>query len=319
MRSGAIDAVRVIGISAVIAGHCLAAPWVRPALYSWHVPLFFILAGYFWSEHRSVKTELATRSRSLGRPFVSWLLIIAVAFFPLNTQLEGFRPRLITEPFRNGQASAMPYTTFWFVSVLFFTVTLRRLIDRLPHHITWVIAGAGVVSAPLIGKALARTPLGIGSAIPCLVFLLIGTAAHTLRPKITRPALVGAALLTVSIAVILTHMAAPLDIKQGDYGTPVISMITSSTISFGLILLAETAFAHLPAAITRSATALAEPGLAVVLLHPFILWILIKFAPALDNREVFLVTFITAWGIAALICRTPAAPWLTGRARTATA
>jgi acyltransferase len=319
MRSGAIDAVRVIGISAVIAGHCLAEPWVRPALYSWHVPLFFFLAGYFWSEHRSVKTELVTRSRSLGRPFLSWLFIIAVAFLPLDTQLEGFRPELITEPFRDGQSSVRPYTTFWFVSVLFFTIILRRLLDRLPRPVTWAVAGAGALSAPFLGSALAHTPLGVGSAIPCLAFLLIGTATHALRPKITRPGLVGGALLAVSTAVIVTHVAAPLDIKQGDYGTPVISIVSSSAISFGLILLVETAFVHLPARIARSATTLAESGFAVVLLHPLILWTLITFAPTLDRWEVFFVTFLTAWGVAALIRKTSAAPWLTGTPRTITA
>ncbi len=315
MRSGAIDAVRVAGIIAVVLGHCVIGPWVRPALYSWHVPLFFILAGYFWSEDRSLKSEIIHRARSLGRPYLSWLLLIAVVFLPLDSTLEGFKPGLVTAQFRNGQTSAMSYSTFWFVSVLFFTVLLRRGLQVVPRPVVWTVAGMGVIAAPAIGPVLARTPLAVGSALPCMAFLFLGSAARTVRPHITRPGLVGAALLSASAAALASGMVLPVDIKQGNYGTPILSIISATMISLGLILCAEAGFARLPSPAGRAATGLAKAGFVVVLVHPFILWFLIKFVPTLTMWPVFILTLTIAWLIALIAQRSVAVPWLTGSSR----
>jgi acyltransferase len=317
MRSGAIDAVRVAGICAVVMGHCVTEPWVRPALYSWHVPLFFILAGYFWSENRSLKSEIIARARSLGRPYLSWLLLIAVVFIPLDSTLEGFNPGLVTAQFQNGQNSAMSYSTFWFVSVLLFAVILRRVLQVFPRPLVWALAGLGAIAAPAIGTVLAQTPLAVGSALPCMAFLFLGSAARSVRSRVTRPGLIGAALLAVSAAALASGLVLPVDIKQGNYGTPILSMISAAMISLGLILCTEAGFARLPTSIGPAATGLASAGFVVVLVHPFILWFLLNFVPALTMWPVFVITLSVAWLIALVAQRTVAAPWLTGSSRVA--
>ena len=317
MRSGAIDAVRVAGICAVVMGHCVSEPWVRPALYSWHVPLFFILAGYFWSENRSLKREIIDRARSLGRPYLSWLLLIAVVFLPLDSTLEGFKPGLVTAQFQNGQTSAMSYSTFWFVSVLLFAAILRRGLQVFPRPLVWTLAGLGAIAAPALGTVLAQTPLAVGSALPCMAFLFLGSAARRVRSRITRPGLIGAALLAVSAPALASGLILPLDIKQGNYGTPILSIISAAMISWGLILCAEAGFARLPSSTGPVATGLAKAGFVVVLVHPFILWLLLNFAPALTMWPVFVITLSVAWLIALVAQRTVAAPWLTGSSRVA--
>jgi fucose 4-O-acetylase-like acetyltransferase len=314
-RSGAIDAVRVLGVIAVVAGHSLALPFVRPLVYSWHVPLFFFLTGYFWSRERGIRAELLARGRTLGLPYVSWFVVIACAFVPLDALLETMTPSRLLGPFYNGELSAMPFTTFWFVSALFATALLMRCVSGLPWPIMWGLGIAGSVAGFVIGGVLAQTPFAVGSAVPCLIFVLLGTLARTLRPRVARAGLVGFVLLAVSAALVASRLALPLDIKQGNYGTPGLSDLVAAAISFGLILVAETVFTHLRPRVHRAATGLSRAGFVVVLAHPLVLWVLLKFTPGLPNALIFAITLTVPWVVGLVAVRTPAARWLTGADR----
>ena len=55
MKSGrieSIDAAKAIGIVLVIMGHCFNStlPYMHEFIYSFHMPLFFILSGWFIKE-----------------------------------------------------------------------------------------------------------------------------------------------------------------------------------------------------------------------------------------------------------------------------
>jgi acyltransferase len=307
-RSGAIDAVRVLGIVAVVAGHTLNTPLVRPLFFTWHVPLFFFLAGYFWSD-AAMREDLAKRAQTLGRPYVTWLVLIAVPFVLLDGQPTTDR---LLGPFHDGTRSAMPYTTFWFVSALFFTVILLRVLQVFPLSVRWGIATAGLTLGYFAGGTLAQTPLAIGSALPCLFFVLLGTVAAGFRPRLRRPGVVGLALLAMSATLIAGGLAAPLDIKVGNYGTPVLSVLVSVSIAFGLILTMETLFRHVPDAVGGAATRLATAGFIVVLSHPLILWLMIKFFPSVPDWEVFALAVVVPWFVGLISVRSAASPWLTG-------
>lgn len=314
-RSGAIDAVRVLGVSAVVAGHTLHWPMVRPLVYSWHVPLFFFLAGYFWSRSRPLKTELNNRVRTLGLPYFSWFFLVALAFVPLAATRQALTPSRLLGQFYDGQLSAMPYTTVWFVSTLFAAVVLLRLLWLLPQPVVWAVALAGVAAGAAFGDLLARTPLAIGSAFPCIIFLLLGNAARSLRPRITRPVLVAVPALLCCAVLVLFGISAPVDIKQGDYGTPALSVLVAAVISFSLVLLAEALFSRLPAFIHRAATRLAFAAFTVVLAHPLVMWLMLRFAPPVSDAVVFAAAIVIPWLVGILALRMRVCLFLTGITR----
>lgn len=311
-RSGAVDLVRVLGIVAVVAGHTLPSPETRTLLYSWHVPLFFVLAGYFWSPHRTLGRELVTRFRTLLRPMLTWLVLIGAVFVVLDLQLEDTTWQRLAAPLADGENSAMPFTTFWFVAVLFFSAVLLRMLWRLPRPVTWAVAGVGLILSVTAGSQLANTPLSVGSAVPCVTFLAVGVIVKTLRPRVARPALVGAALLAVSAALVITGATRPLDIKQGDFGTPVLSTLVAVAISFGLVLVAEALFRTAPPVVGRVATVLACGGFLVVLTHPLVLWLLKTFGPPLPSWLLFALCLLIPWAVALAALTTRASAWLTG-------
>jgi acyltransferase len=314
-RSGAIDAVRLLGIVAVVAGHTLMSPLIRPLLYSWHVPLFFFLSGYLWSHRRTLKVEFSKKFRSLGLPYLTWIVLIAVPFIVLDATLEPFSATRLLGPVYNGTMSAMPFTTFWFVSTLFATVVLLRLLWRLPRPVVWGIAVGGMIVAYYAGNLLAQTPLSIGSALPCLFFVLCGTLASRLRASITRPLLVGCLLLGGAVTLIAMGYSAPLDIKAGNYGTPVVSAFVAVAISFALVLVAEALFSHFPVRVGQVATRLATAGFVIVLIHPLVLWVLLKFGGPVPNWAIFVAALGGSCVVGQLVTRTRASAWLTGTER----
>lgn len=69
-RDITFDMMKGIGIILVIIGHLAHGfGWLVPAIYTFHMPLFFILSGYFYKEKKI--TELLHRDfRSLLVPYL---------------------------------------------------------------------------------------------------------------------------------------------------------------------------------------------------------------------------------------------------------
>lgn len=122
-RSAALDAVRVMSIIAIVAGHAWTRDRTALAVYPWHVPVFFFLTGYLWSGRRSLEDEARRRLSTLGRPYVFWLIVLAV---PTVVLIGSEADERISGALRGGTQAIQPFTTFWFVSVLLATTLLFR-------------------------------------------------------------------------------------------------------------------------------------------------------------------------------------------------
>lgn len=305
-RSGAVDLVRLIAVGAIVAGHAFTKEVTQDWLYTWHVAVFFILTGYLWKPGRMLSAEVSRRALSLGRPYVAAFAVLSVALVVVR---PGDAITTIVGAAEGGRHAQMPFVTLWFVSALFFTAVLFRLLERLPYALQWAIGLVCAVIAWTWPEPLSRTPLGIGYVATCLIYLLIGDALRRARDRISRPLIAGAISLAVGVVLVSVGWAAPLDIKLGDNGTPVVSTLASSAISIGLILLAEGIV--WPGRFSRACTLLALPLLTVVLLHPLVLWL--DVSPWAQFGIGLVVPLVL--GLAAL--RTPLSPWITGQERVA--
>lgn len=315
-RSSAIDAVRVLGIIAVVAGHVWEAQ-LTPFVYTWHVPLFFFLTGYFWSAKRSIANEAKRRGRVLGLPYVTWLVIIGIPY-ALSQLSGGLSLSTFAGPLYGGGAAVRPFTTFWFVSVLFFTALLYRAISSFPLWAKATVAALGLAAGYVFGEGLAVSPLAAGSALGCLVWVFLGdVTARYIEPKISRPVVVGLALLAVSVALIAIGWSAPVNIKLGHYGTPVLSIVVAAMLSFGLVLLAKVCFRRIGGSPSAWVIALAQSGFATVLAHPAVLWLLM-WVPGEPDWIGFTLALVLPWALGLIALRTPLSIYVTGSERTTT-
>lgn len=308
-RSAGIDAVRLIGIAAVIFGHVYTGPLTHEFVYAWHVPLFFFITGYLWTRDRTMDRELRNRWRTLAVPYLGWFAMISVLLVvDLVRTGAGLSWTTFLSPALGGSHARGAYGTFWFVSVLFFTAVLYRLLERLPAWCLWSVAALGLAGGHLFGGWLAATPLAIGSALPCLFFVACGAMLRRWENRHPIAPWIGVPLLVVPLLVIAVVDPQDIDIKQGLYGTPVLGPILAVSISFGLILVAKGV--PFPRAIAAGVTELAIVGIAVVLSHPIVL--VYGRALELPQPTLLLAALILPWAVALLMHRTPLSPLLIG-------
>src|SRR3954471_11208136 len=78
-REPGLDAVRVLAMLAIVTGHLwTSAYWVRPVFFTWHVPIFFFLAGYLWNERRGLLAEVRHRALTILLPFTAWIVVLTL-------------------------------------------------------------------------------------------------------------------------------------------------------------------------------------------------------------------------------------------------
>ena len=74
MRNPVFDIMKFVAIIAMIIGHCVN-DWRRPLIYAWHMPLFFIVSGYFFKDLPILK-KIKHTSRQLLIPYLTTAIVI---------------------------------------------------------------------------------------------------------------------------------------------------------------------------------------------------------------------------------------------------
>lgn len=314
-RSAALDAVRVLAIVAVVAGHVWSGPELRPYVYTWHVPIFFLLTGYLWRPGRTVVDEVSRRARTLLVPYAWWLVLLLAALGAVSlAQGEVLALGTVRDVLLGGSYVGRPFSAFWFVTALFVAAVLYRVVDRLALTWQWLLAVGLVVLGEVAGPWLALVPWSVGLGVPCVAFLVAGRTFATWRGGIGERAagLAGLLLLATGAGLVVTGAAAPLDLKHVELGTPGVSVLVAVLLSVALVLLAEVLVPRLPGAVQRALIALAAAGLMVVLTHAFVLWVMQT--PAEGRPLDFVAAVGLSWAAGLLLARSRFAAPLLGRA-----
>ncbi|MDD7963511.1 acyltransferase family protein [Microbacterium thalli] len=320
-RSSAIDALRVGAIVAVAASHLWGEyEVVRALTFSWHVPMFFFLAGYLWTTRaadarRTTRSEIVTRFRTLVVPFAAWTTIFGVLTIGYLVSTTGVTIEGVLSTLWGGARARGPWSPYWFLPVLFFATVLYRWLEgrRIGPRLSIAIGGTAVAVCYLVGDQLALwTPQDIAIAVPMLLLLGAGSLVRRYEGLVRGRAVWGASFLLTSLVLLLVGWAAPLDMKLGDFGTPVISVAVSLLICTGLLWVALTALpGSLPGKIGDFISESARTSVVVLLTHTFAYWLL-SAQLQVPRPVVFVVTVTGTIGLGVLLHRTRLSQWLVG-------
>lgn len=168
-RNEALDIAKGIGILLVVLGHCPQV-WMplKQWIYSFHVPLFFLIAGMVWD--RTAHEEngffngrfLVKKALRLLLPCFLWGIAYSLARALVSRSLRiGSLPWLLY----NSQSSiskAGSLTALWFLSCMFVAVCLFELLQQLlckTRHGGWILFALSLVFAAL-GLFLPRITYG---------------------------------------------------------------------------------------------------------------------------------------------------------------
>jgi acyltransferase len=301
----ALDAVRVVGIAAIVAGHVWSTGIPAHLVYAWHVPVFFFLTGWLWRGGRTLAEETASRVRTLLVPYAAWLVVIGIPYLIVLAHEDGPVVGELKHLAYGGRYLVRPFTAFWFVTALFALCLLRRALGRLSLPVVTAVAVAlWGLSYPVAG-ALSKAPESIGMALPALVFLVGGEWARIVAPRLPARAVLGPVLVVAPLVAVAVGAVRAVNLKIGDLGTPVAGYVVALAVSLGLVITAQELERHVPARLAPGAVALASVGLTVILSHAVLLSLLAT--PASGRWSDFAITLVVPWVIALVIRRTPAA------------
>jgi fucose 4-O-acetylase-like acetyltransferase len=300
--------VRIVAVVAVVAGHAYSKhPLTSRLIFSWHVPIFFVLSGYLWTRGRSLRSEVRRRAKTLLVPYLAWLLIVTAAWLIVR-QHRGvpLHERFFHKLIKGGTYIGMPYSAFWFITALFVAAVAYRLIEMVAPRTAPALAAAagavGIVMAEHSPQALRSVWWAAGLALPCLLFVAAGSFLRTVRPHVRAPALSGSILVLLG-AFGLWQGVDPLNLKGARFGDPVISVLLSVTVCFGLILLAEGA-TNLWVNWSRAISAVATAALPVIFAHGIVLVVLAD-DPFYAPPGAFAAALILPWVGALVVSRSP--------------
>lgn len=205
---GWIDHARGIGITAVVVGHVIrsldsarnidaphAALVVDSAIYTWHMPLFFVIAGMFFEtslDRRGSDDFLRSKVRTIVWPYLIWSL--------LQGSMQIVSGGSTNRNFTMGEVLALwdPILHFWFLYALFciFVVaTLMRLVGVPPVAVLIGAAGLYVITDEI------ALPIPIELIAENGLFFAIGTVFSTRLKQLPRSTMLVALGLSIAFAL----------------------------------------------------------------------------------------------------------------------
>lgn len=306
-RAAALDAVRVIGIVAIVAGHTWDSDGLHRVIGFWQVPVFFILSGYLWTGRRSIATDVRHRATSLARPYAIWLGIFGLPLLAWTAYTAPERAMRLADRLLTAPQIGRPFSAFWFVSVLFVAGFAMRLCQRLPRVVWWPMLLIGAAATTAWGPMLARTSYSVGMVPVAVLFMQAGRELKMVRARLAP--LVGPIFLIVGVG--LTSVSGRFDMKYGELGAPVFGLAAALLLGVGGILIAELLVPHLPHRVQEAATALSRAGLLVILTHAAVLYVAQGLA-SLPNAVCLALAVLLPWTFGLLAVRQRWS-WLTGQ------
>jgi fucose 4-O-acetylase-like acetyltransferase len=199
-RLGWLDIARGIGILLVVLGHnALVSRFSLRLIYSFHMPLFFFLSGFFFNASLPFRDLLRKRFHGLLKPY--FFTVFLIYFFYLSfgkLALETTVIRLLKSFYGTGEYA--PWLPLWFLPHLFAVNLLAFFIVRLKNTLignrpfywlallamlavgVWTIDWFSSFSLTLFGRTvkLYGLPFGADLLLVSAFFFLAGAESRSL-------------------------------------------------------------------------------------------------------------------------------------------
>ena len=184
MRDQSFDIMKGIGILAMILGHIgLPTPIVR-FIFAWHMPLFFIVSGYFFHQI-SIKESFVKNARNLLVPYFLTAVVLAIcAFLKSHLDLAALQHNAISIFVGCGsrknptELSAYFVGAIWFLLALFWCRTGYNVVARYVSvtYRGWLILALSV--AAVVAGQYVLMPTDVLQGIGAMIFFHVGYLAR---------------------------------------------------------------------------------------------------------------------------------------------
>lgn len=222
-----IDNLKAFGILAVILGH-MDSPFGQ-FIFSWHMPLFFIIAGFFIKFGLSLKDFVVKDFKRLMIPYFLFSVIALVTEtlkrIVLHRELLDYLKELQGVFLWMDMTSLINTYAFvlWFLPALFFARVTLVFIDRYIHNIFIQLL---TVSILFTSSFYINLPFGFDNAMNALLFVFIGSIFF----RFYQDSKILYILPFVLIGLYFTFGIPVLDMASKSYGSVLINIFWSLSI-----------------------------------------------------------------------------------------
>ena len=182
-----VDAAKAIAIILVIIGHCYwnsAIPRLSNLIYSFHMPLFFIVSGFFL-KNLEVKNAIEKYAKAYLWPYlIIGILMILLGFFKSMIQQESLHNiicEIIVRIMWGSNCESqiifgnIPYIgPSWFLLALFWGCIAITVLNKIKDRVAQICLLALAASFSVCSSKIIKMPLSLQGGAICVTYLYIG-------------------------------------------------------------------------------------------------------------------------------------------------
>ncbi|MDF2940379.1 MAG: hypothetical protein K0R66_1021 [Gammaproteobacteria bacterium] len=236
MHIKAVDSLKCFAILAVVLGH-IGTPFTN-FIFSWHMPLFFFIAGFFIKSDESVKTHLIKSSKRLLIPYIVFavlaLLVVMIKNPVLHRPQASLLEGIVAIVYWMNTDHITTYgNVLWFLPTLFLCRLALFLLLKYVRNL-WVILLICVALAWLsIGLNL-NLPFALPEAMAALIWVYVGYIYFNyIRHAALYENKLYFGLAALLLVLPLVYFKMPLlNIAEMDFSNPLYNYVYSVIMAF---------------------------------------------------------------------------------------
>lgn len=180
MRDDTFDVMKGIGIIAMIIGHCQVPRIIGNVIFAWHMPLFFIISGYFYKPY-PIKEYTKKNLVSLVIPYLitaTLMFLLCLLKYCFHEETNIITP-LVGILVASG-SKGLPMLGEYFVGAIWFLLALfwcRTIYNIIYNKITQSIQGVVIISVAVLSTYIATklyVPTNFLQGMSAMVFFYVG-------------------------------------------------------------------------------------------------------------------------------------------------
>lgn len=262
-----IDIVKGIGILLMVIGHAGVSSQIKVWIYGFHMPLFFISAGYLYSMFDDERYGKLGFSYMLRHKAEAYLIPYTVLFFVnlfIQTMLELLKNRgggySVSTTFRYLLAGVYSHDTampncapLWFLTCLFVAYIFFWNLITKKKMITQIIWGVIYMASLIIlyrveaYYGITQLPWHIDVALIASLFMLVGYYMHKCENKIDKikKYLIIICLFIFMAGSIIIFINGRINMVQNQYQNIILFIIGAAMLSFAIMTLCRLLYVKL--------------------------------------------------------------------------
>lgn len=251
-RQTYLDIAKGIGIILMIIGHSFGPQILIKIIYSFHMPLFFLISGYLFNEKKWSSLGIKKLIKYKLKAYIMPYFILCFINLILNMGIEFYIhkvPNIVYSSIRHcfyiiysySKSTHMPNCTpLWFLPCLFVcNIYMFLLLKIKKRYLYYILCCCIILFSNLLSYInIIQLPWHIDTALIGVIFMQIGLKAKKLNLFKTNAKIKPYTIILLSIlGIISAKINTRIDMSSNNTGNIILFFISALSLSYVIIIL----------------------------------------------------------------------------------